>query len=250
MKLRLLSDLHTEGCSFHYERLDEDILILAGDIGVAQQAVNWIKALPKDLEIIYVPGNHEYYKHNFEKVNSLFETEFEDTNITLLNNRVLVYKNVRFIGTTLFSDFGLYGEVEKIRAEFDSKRGINDFRFIYTGEGEQESFWSVQNCKDQFYKSEQFLKEVLKIPFEGKTVVITHFCPSEQSVHQRFKTSSITPFFASNCEHLMGFSDLWLHGHTHDSFEYEIKGTKVVCNPRGYGSENKLGFNPNLIINI
>ena len=34
---------------------------------------------------------------------------------------------------------------------------------------------------------------------------------------------------------------LWIHGHTHESFDYEIGKTRVVCNPRGYASteENK-----------
>jgi predicted phosphodiesterase len=31
---------------------------------------------------------------------------------------------------------------------------------------------------------------------------------------------------------------LWIHGHTHDPFDYEINGTRVICNPRGYPGEN------------
>jgi Icc-related predicted phosphoesterase len=27
---------------------------------------------------------------------------------------------------------------------------------------------------------------------------------------------------------------LWIHGHTHESFDYEIGKTRVICNPRGY----------------
>jgi len=27
---------------------------------------------------------------------------------------------------------------------------------------------------------------------------------------------------------------LWIHGHMHESFDYETYGTRVVCNPRGY----------------
>ena len=30
---------------------------------------------------------------------------------------------------------------------------------------------------------------------------------------------------------------LWLHGHTHDSFDYRIGGTRVVANPRGYAPD-------------
>ena len=27
---------------------------------------------------------------------------------------------------------------------------------------------------------------------------------------------------------------LWVHGHMHDSFDYRLGRTRVVCNPRGY----------------
>ena len=27
---------------------------------------------------------------------------------------------------------------------------------------------------------------------------------------------------------------LWTHGHTHDTFDYMIGTTRIVCNPRGY----------------
>ena len=43
---------------------------------------------------------------------------------------------------------------------------------------------------------------------------------------------------------------LWLHGHTHESFDYNIKNTRVVCNPRGYINSPDLNksFNKDLII--
>ena len=40
--------------------------------------------------------------------------------------------------------------------------------------------------------------------------------------------------FASDLDRLMGKAALWIHGHTHDSFDYVLNGTRVVCNPRGY----------------
>ncbi|KXW57251.1 hypothetical protein FEMY_22250 [Ferrovum myxofaciens] len=43
-------------------------------------------------------------------------------------------------------------------------------------------------------------------------------------------------------------------GRTHDSFDYELKGTRVICNPRGYvlfnsGPEN-LDFDPGLVVEV
>jgi hypothetical protein len=46
---------------------------------------------------------------------------------------------------------------------------------------------------------------------------------------------------------------LWIHGHTHDSFDYRLNGTRVLCNPRGYArdgvNENPM-FDPQLVIEV
>ena len=50
--------------------------------------------------------------------------------------------------------------------------------------------------------------------------------------------------FVSDLDHLTGGDrvQLWIHGHTHDSFDYRLNGTRVVCNPRGYARD---GVNEN-----
>ena len=48
-------------------------------------------------------------------------------------------------------------------------------------------------------------------------------------------------------------ASLWVHGHTHDSFDYTVNGTRVVCNPRGYaknGVDENAGFDPNFTIRV
>jgi len=69
--------------------------------------------------------------------------------------------------------------------------------------------------------------------FVGKTIIVTHHCPSSRSVSSRFANDPLSPAFASNLEGLMGGDRvaLWIHGHTHDPFDYEVDGTRVVCKP-------------------
>ena len=44
---------------------------------------------------------------------------------------------------------------------------------------------------------------------------------------------------------------LWVHGHTHDSADYTIGATRVLCNPRGYsGVELNPRFDPNLLVEV
>ena len=64
--------------------------------------------------------------------------------------------------------------------------------------------------------------------------MITHHAPHPLSVHARFATHPANGGFVSNLEAMMGPPALWIHGHTHNSFDYSVKGTRVVCNPRGY----------------
>jgi Icc-related predicted phosphoesterase len=89
--------------------------------------------------------------------------------------------------------------------------------------------------------------------FDGKAVVVTHHAPSSQSVPPRYARDLLTPAFASNLENLMegDWAALWVHGHMHESFDYEIYGTRVVCNPRGYAPEAlNPDFRPDWVLKV
>jgi predicted phosphodiesterase len=46
-------------------------------------------------------------------------------------------------------------------------------------------------------------------------------------------------------------ASVWIHGHTHESFDYVVNGTRVVCNPRGYlRTEPNEAFDPLLAIDV
>jgi hypothetical protein len=86
-------------------------------------------------------------------------------------------------------------------------------------------------------------------------VVITHHAPSRRSVHPRFASSLLNAAFVSDAERFLGGDrvQLWIHGHTHDSFDYVVDGTRVVCNPRGYakdGVNENHRFDPHLMIEV
>src|SRR5262249_38300974 len=92
-------------------------------------------------------------------------------------------------------------------------------------------------------------------PHAGPTVVVTHFAPSRLSIHPRFAGSPINPCFASDLAPRIERwqPQFWLHGHTHDSFDYRIGRTRVVCNPRGYapnGVIENARFDPHLVLDV
>ena len=98
-----------------------------------------------------------------------------------------------------------------------------------------KKFWPDDALKI-FQRSKEWLAEQLDIPFDGKTVVVTHHAPHWNSVHEKYRggRSLINASFVSDLTDLMGKADLWIHGHTHASCDYRVSGTRVIGNPRGY----------------
>jgi Icc-related predicted phosphoesterase len=69
-------------------------------------------------------------------------------------------------------------------------------------------------------------------------VVVGHHAPSKASTHPRYQNdTTINGAYSSDLSEFIldrPQIKLWVHGHTHDSFDYMIGSTRVVCNPRGY----------------
>ena len=131
---------------------------------------------------------------------------------------------------------------------------MRDFsRIRLTEEG--HALFSPQDAAALFEQNASWLDARLGTAHEGPTVVITHHAPSCNSVHPRFARSLLSACFVSDAERLLGGSrvQLWVHGHTHDTFDYVVNGTRVICNPRGYaklGVNENPRFDPNLTIEI
>ena len=83
-------------------------------------------------------------------------------------------------------------------------------------------------------QSRAWLEAELAKPWAGKTVVATHHGCNPQSIHHRFIGDPINAAFISDLSDLTPFVDLWLHGHVHNSFDYQLGRCRVVANPAGY----------------
>ena len=243
MKLHILNDLHIEFEDFAPPVTDADVVILAGDIGVGLEGLRWAEERFPDRPVIYVPGNHEFYHHDLSLLEELKAQAPEL--IHVLNDNQVDIDGVRFLGSTLWTDFALFGEADKFFAMQQARQQMTDFSIIQNN-GQR---FTPEDAIQFHTASRGWLAAMLAEPFAGKTVVVTHHAPSSQSVHPRYANDLLTPVFASNLENLMDGdrAALWVHGHMHESYDYEIYGTRVVCNPRGY-APNALNpdFRPNL----
>lgn len=253
MKLNILSDLHLGQGALDVPRNDADVVILAGDIARPAQALAWAAQLGKP--VLYVPGNHEFYGGSIAGTLQSLKTLCVGSLVRVLDDQEVVIDGVRFLGSTLWTDFRLFGDGEgRTHAVAEALRFMRDYSRIFLDEALLQRFTPLDSAA-LFARHAAWLAHRLAQPHDGPTVVITHHAPSRSSIHPRFAGSLINACFVSDAQALVDGSrvQLWIHGHTHDSFDYRLNGTRVVCNPRGYakgGVNENAQFDPNFIAEV
>jgi predicted phosphodiesterase len=235
VKVQLASDLHLEHLHRQFPREtlirpahDADVLVLAGDIANASQAVELFGAWP--VPVIYVSGNHEFYARTYEDILDELRERAVGTSIRFLERDVADFGGVRFVGCTLWSDYRLFADMQ-LAAMKQAGRSLNDHRVISTRGGND---FSPRNALDVHHESRTWLHEQLTQRYDGVTVVVSHHGPHPLSVHPRYAGDLLNSAFVSDLTPLLSKANFWLHGHVHDSFDYEVHGCRVLTNPAGY----------------
>ena len=253
MKLNVLSDLHLSVHDMDRPDNDADVVVLAGDIARPRESARW--ALGFDKPVLYVLGNHEYYGSSIEEAANELKRLCAGTHVHVLDDSEITLGGVRFLGTTLWTDFMLCGEGDaKAAAIEQATRLMRDFSRIRSGDADGALFTPADSAA-LFARHAGWLDRRLDAPHARPTVVITHHAPSRRSIHPRFGASPLNACFVSDAERLVGAGRVhcWIHGHTHDSFDYVLHGTRVLCNPRGYakaGVNENPRFDPDLMIEV
>jgi predicted phosphodiesterase len=259
MRLLILSDLHHELWREHAPRIDPaasrpDIVILAGDINTGAKAVAWALRTFEGLPVLYVHGNHEGYGQNLDDAQDAIEAACpEGGNVHFLNCAEKIIGGVRFLGATMWTDFRLFGDDERQASMREAEAVMNDYRRIRLAKKGYRKLRAADTAQFH-YIQRSWLKRKLEESFEGKTVVITHMAPSIRSVTDQYREELASAAYASNLDELAEKVDLWVHGHMHESLDYNVGKCRVICNPCGYmtrggGTENAK-FDPNFIIDI
>ena len=253
MRLNILSDLHLSLGAMPIPSNDADVVILAGDIARPKAAASWASSFTKP--VLYVLGNHEFYGSTIVGAVDELKRLCAGTGIRVLDNDEAIIDGVRFLGTTLWTDFLLFGEGEKrLEGIREAVSSMYDFSKIRAGKGGEDRFTPAHSAA-LFEGNARWLEGKLAEPYAGPTVVITHHAPSPKSIHPRFADSLLNACFVSDAERLIDgrLARLWIHGHTHDSFDYVVNGTRVVCNPRGYvrdGVTENRRFDANFLVEV
>lgn len=254
MRVQIFSDLHADVSAPRPITIAPavDAVVVAGDVCEgAERGFAWLRQIvPMQIPIVMTLGNHEFYRRCWPDELAQARSVAPAYRIHLLENDAVVVGDVRFIGATMWTDYLLFGEPNFPLALRTAAHGLNDHRQIKWQRDPWQRF-RPQEAVLLHRHSRAFIETALATPFYGHTVVVTHHAPHPRSIHSRFGSDLLSAAYVSDLTTVIvaGGPSMWVHGHVHESFDYRVGGTRVVCNPHGYFDENP-AFDPCLVVEI
>lgn len=273
MKIQLLSDLHLEANPGYLAEPapDADLLVLAGDIGSYQRRrdgsvmaePDWglrrFSPLPQHagwpVPVLFVPGNHEYDALDLDEAHAGLRAACDRLGLVWLERETVQINGVRFVGTTLWSDYDLLvpdGATETRRLQQREKafRAANFYLHKMAGL-RRGALFDAAAMRELGLECQAWLREALARPHDGPTVVVTHFAPTAHSADPRYGLSAGTAGFCNALDELLPQADLWLHGHLHCPQDLRVNGCRIVANPLGYADKGEqASFRPTLTVDV
>jgi hypothetical protein len=252
MKLQLLSDLHLE--TEHYDPKpapEAELLVLAGDIDSTWAAYERFAGWP--VPVLVVPGNHEADGRDVHEAWHGLQALCQRLGLVWLEKTRWLHTsrsgcNIRFVGTTRWSDFDGLGFAQRERAQRAAAYFLRLMGGSQAGRPLDAAAVRLLGLADRAW-----LQRELEQPAQGRwerTVVVTHFAPSLRSADVRYGLQPGTASFCNADDDLIPHADLWLHGHLHCRHDYRVpragrSDARVVCNARGLEKKGEhLGVAP------
>lgn len=277
MRIQLFSDLHLETDPHFYPRIGAgtDVVVLAGDIGSYQAGSRLetddfglarFSPIRSDFpcpNVLFLPGNHEFDGLEFDEAYVRLRDTCDRLGISWLDREVLTIGNVRFAGTTLWSDFDAFAKNEpdatkRLQMQTKAFRAAN-FYLSKNTTFKAGAPVLAEQMREMSLECQDWLRGALSVPFDGRTVVVTHFAPSLLSADPRYGLTPGTAGFCNSLDHLFPFVDTWMHGHLHCLNDYVVEGSengrdwtcRVVANPLGYMRKGEQeAFREDLVIEV
>ena len=197
------------------------MLILAGDIEnpKSHDPEWWEHTSSLADEILYIRGNHEYYKTYYSEYPVI---EYPD-NVTAVGRMPTM---VNVAGLDIYAGT-MWTDLSNPLHDWTAKSGMNDYKLIKYS---RDRYWFTPEDTTREWQSFKSGLEFFK-----PEIVVSHHLPSWGSIHPQYKNDELNVAFATEMD-TTGVK-LWMHGHTHTACDYMKGDTRIVCNPRGYPNE-------------
>lgn len=252
MKIQLLSDLHLEANPHAQFRPapDADLLVLAGDIGSYQDRTqgpplaepDWglqrFSPLPQyagwPVPVLFVPGNHEYDGRDWDETHRALRATCERLGLIWLEREVWTHGRVRFVGTTLWSDYDALPQHPR-----DKLYRAANFHLQKMATQRHGALFDAAAMRELALECQAWLRHALSQPFDGTTVAVTHFAPTLHSADPRYGLTPGTAAFCNALDGLLPLADVWMHGHLHCPQDQRVGRCRIVANPLGYASKGE-----------
>lgn len=254
---------------------EASVIVAAGDIGMGAKAVSFLANTFPDKDVIYTPGNHDYWTGEIYSTQREMRQAAGGTRVHFLPDGETVEINgVLFCGATLWTDYELAGNAKAAMA--DAAELMNDFRLVRL-----RRHSAIEFRKDEvparlhaidllgFHRQHvERIRQAMALSAERDMplVVATHHAPSALSLlfygeREAFERSGVRgfgyeesdPCYASHLDHLMQgpcAPQVWIHGHTHIAAAYQVGLCRVVSNPKGYSEGDETGWEAGRVIEV
>jgi Icc-related predicted phosphoesterase len=233
---------------FQPSHVDADVTVFAGDVHTGTNGLKWILQTYRDKPVVYVLGNHEFYGQKIQKLVAKLKELAAGSTVHVLDNDRVEIGGVVFLGTTLWTDFCLYGD--PVKAERLARWGMNDFQKIRI----MPTFrrFLPKNAREFHAHSLEWMRREASATQDKGVVVVSHHAPSPKSIPASRQDDPLNVAYASNLEPFIADIGpaLWIHGHIHHRAEYMVGRTRVISNPRGHKSEPDSGFDPFFVAEV
>lgn len=247
---QVASDLHIEhGMEDDVDPLSlitpsADTLILAGDIGSLyrfEQLQHFLSVIATHFKIvIYVPGNHEYYRPAGARTLGMpvLESRLRQLDDGIPNLHILDCSSVR-IGDICVTGCTLW-----------TRPNVPVPKFIVRIPDMDTDSYRRRHERDVKYikrMSEYCRNKNLK------QLVVTHHCPSLETLKRAKKRKKYLSLYATDLEDLLREEDVkvWVCGHVHSNFDFlSPDRTRVVGNQKGKRKDKITDYSKRFVLTL
>lgn len=245
-KVAFISDLHLEAQKApDLAAPQADAAVFVGDVLAPNEdredsAVRRIEKICRgwDMPVFLVPGNHEFEGRLIDRELDRLRQHARDSFVQVMYNDSAVVgsgkNSALLLGSTLWTDFGLYGPDKQQESFNHCARRFGDFNY----RREDGSFLEFDEVLDEFRAAMSWIcieADQSDLP----VIVASHFAPHRGSLAKKWEGDESSAWFINNLgDEIVQKVAVWIHGHTHSAIRYKVGSRKgfghVIGNPYGF----------------